>query len=140
MSLGLEVGVGGVAVAVAVARLAGLVWVGKGVRVGAMDGARVSDPLGVAVGAGWTTTTCPDEVVTSSSIASWLAARTPCSISAVVPLPLNAWRKEPFRTGSWRAARELITELRATQYELAVDLQGLIKSASLARVTAKTIS
>lgn len=56
-------------------------------------------------------------------------------LKAVVPLPLNAWRKEPFRTGSWRAARELIADLRATQYDLAVDLQGLIKSASLARVT-----
>lgn len=56
-------------------------------------------------------------------------------LNAVIPLPLNAWRKEPFRTGSWRAARELIADLRSTQYDLAVDLQGLIKSASLARVT-----
>jgi heptosyltransferase-1 len=56
-------------------------------------------------------------------------------LNAVIPLPLNAWRKEPFRTGSWRAARELIADLRATQYDLALDLQGLIKSASLARLT-----
>jgi heptosyltransferase-1 len=56
-------------------------------------------------------------------------------LNAVLPLPLNAWRQEPLKAGSWRAARELIAELRATRYDLAVDLQGLIKSASLARVT-----
>ena len=56
-------------------------------------------------------------------------------LHAVVELPLHAWRKEPFRTGSWRAARELIAEVRATRYDLVIDLQGLIKSASLARVT-----
>ena len=56
-------------------------------------------------------------------------------LNAVLPLPLNALRKEPFKAGSWRAARELIAKLRATRYDLAVDLQGLIKSASLARVT-----
>jgi heptosyltransferase-1 len=56
-------------------------------------------------------------------------------VGSVVPFPLKAWRKRPFSPQSWGAARLLIGELRSNRYDLVVDLQGLIKSACLARLT-----
>lgn len=56
-------------------------------------------------------------------------------LRSVVPFPLKAWRKQPFSAQSWGAARRLIGELRSNRYDLVVDLQGLMKSACLARLT-----
>ncbi len=54
-------------------------------------------------------------------------------VDRVVPLPLQAWRRSPF---SGRRASELLAAvrgLRAEHYDLALDLQGLFKSAITAR-------
>jgi len=56
-------------------------------------------------------------------------------VGSVLTFPLKGWRKKPLRGESWSGAWRLIAELRATRYDLVVDLQGLIKSACLARLT-----
>lgn len=56
-------------------------------------------------------------------------------VGSVLEFPLKAWRKRPLSAESWSAARQLIGELRARRYDLVVDLQGLLKSACLARLT-----
>ncbi len=56
-------------------------------------------------------------------------------VHSVLEFPLKAWRKRPFSVESWSAARRLISGLRAKRYDLVVDLQGLIKSACLGRLT-----
>lgn len=56
-------------------------------------------------------------------------------LGSVLEFPLKAWRKRPFSGECWSAARRLIAELRARRYDLVIDLQGLLKSAALARLT-----
>ena len=41
----------------------------------------------------------------------------------------------PMHRGTWRALPGVVNKLRAVHYELAIDLQGLLKSAALARAT-----
>jgi heptosyltransferase-1 len=56
-------------------------------------------------------------------------------VNSVIPFPLKAWRKQPLNSNSWAACRSLISDLRSQNYDLVIDLQGLIKSAVLARLT-----
>lgn len=53
---------------------------------------------------------------------------------------LRAWRKTPFKSATWGAARALIRALRAERYDLVIDAQGLIKSALVARITGAPIA
>lgn len=58
-------------------------------------------------------------------------------IDTVLPLPLKPWRKalKARRYGEvWREFRAARRRLRATRYDLVVDLQGLLKSAVWARL------
>ena len=56
-------------------------------------------------------------------------------VDAVHTLELKAWRATPFADDTWREARCALGSLRASRYELAVDLQGLVKSAVVARAS-----
>lgn len=56
-------------------------------------------------------------------------------LNSVIPFPFKAWRRRPFSAASWSGFRGLIGDLRANDYDLAIDLQGLTKSAVLARLT-----
>lgn len=47
----------------------------------------------------------------------------------------RAWRKHPARTATWRALAASLSALRGRRYDCALDFQGLIKSAALARLT-----
>lgn len=57
------------------------------------------------------------------------------AIDAVFPLPLKSWRRKPFHTSSWKGLRAAIAELRAEQFDCAIDFQGLLKSALTARLS-----
>lgn len=50
-------------------------------------------------------------------------------------LDTRAWRRGFWRSGPRRAMRAALDELRAARYELALDFQGLIKSAIVARLS-----
>lgn len=56
-------------------------------------------------------------------------------VNSIIPFPLKAWRKQPLNSNSWAACRGLISDLRSQNYDLVIDLQGLIKSAVLGRLT-----
>ena len=57
------------------------------------------------------------------------------SIDEAIPVPLGLWRKSKFHRSSWYEAKELFTNLHATGFDLALDFQGLIKSAVLAKLS-----
>jgi heptosyltransferase-1 len=44
-------------------------------------------------------------------------------------IPQRVLRERPFRRAAWQAVLRLARELRAEQYQVALDLQGLLKSA-----------
>jgi lipopolysaccharide heptosyltransferase I len=54
---------------------------------------------------------------------------------AVHVVDTSAWRRRAWRPSTWRSIRDARNELRAADYELALDFQGLIKSALVARVS-----
>lgn len=57
------------------------------------------------------------------------------AVDTVIPVALRRWRKQPvraWRSGEWRACRE---RLAATNYDVVIDAQGLMKSAWLTRYT-----
>jgi heptosyltransferase-1 len=56
-------------------------------------------------------------------------------VDEVVAIPTSAWRKRPASPATWSAARALRRCLRATDFDAAIDLQGLLKSAVLARLS-----
>jgi heptosyltransferase I len=45
----------------------------------------------------------------------------------------RGWARRPLAPGSWRAMRALREELRAERYDLAIDLQGAVRSALIGR-------
>jgi heptosyltransferase I len=45
----------------------------------------------------------------------------------------KAWRQSPFSDETWREMRASLREIRAERYEVAVDVQGAIRSALIAR-------
>ena len=55
------------------------------------------------------------------------------AVSQVIPVAIRRWRKHPFQTlrsGEWQRFK---SRLRETRYDLAIDAQGLLKSAWLTR-------
>jgi heptosyltransferase-1 len=55
-------------------------------------------------------------------------------IDCVFPLEMNLWRRQWRKPESWNRLRLACRELRAARFDLAIDFQGLIKSALLARL------
>lgn len=47
----------------------------------------------------------------------------------------RGWARRPLSRESWRAMRELRAELRAEHYDLAIDLQGAVRSALIGRAS-----
>ena len=61
-------------------------------------------------------------------------------IGAVHQVALRRWRKRPFDPTVWREVRIAKTALRNAHYDVVLDVQGLAKSAWLARWTAAPIT
>jgi len=55
------------------------------------------------------------------------------AVSRVIPVALRRGRRNPFNPATWRALAELRATLGATPYDTILDLQGLLKSAVVAR-------
>lgn len=56
------------------------------------------------------------------------------AVSRVIPVALRRGRRNPFSPATWRALTALPAMLRATPYDAVLDLQGLLKSALVARL------
>jgi len=56
-------------------------------------------------------------------------------LSNVIPVDTRSWRRVPFHTSTWRSLTGAIETLRSADYDLALDFQGLYKSALLARLS-----
>jgi heptosyltransferase-1 len=54
-------------------------------------------------------------------------------VNRVLPLAWRRWRRKLFSGDTWRAMRELRSQLREQRYDCVLDLQGLFKSALWAR-------
>ena len=54
-------------------------------------------------------------------------------IRRVIPIAVRRWRKKILNRKTWLEISNTITQIRLIQYELVIDLQGLIKSALFAR-------
>ncbi|MDK9701625.1 MAG: lipopolysaccharide heptosyltransferase I [Sulfuritalea sp.] len=52
----------------------------------------------------------------------------------VIPVALRRWRKAMFAPATWREVRSFRTALREENYDLAIDTQGLLKSALITRL------
>jgi heptosyltransferase-1 len=64
-----------------------------------------------------------------AEIPSWHSA-----VNKVIPIALRRWKKQPFSTetrAQWKAFK---TQLQATQYDVVIDAQGLLKSALITRL------
>jgi len=48
-------------------------------------------------------------------------------------VPAKAWGKRPFRSATWNAIQALRADLRASEYDAVLDLQGAIRSSVVAR-------
>lgn len=64
-----------------------------------------------------------------------LLSGNPC-VDEVIAVPTTAWRKRAASPATWSAVRALRNGLRAAAFDTAVDFQGLLKSAILARLSA----
>lgn len=53
-------------------------------------------------------------------------------VHRVIPVALRRWRKSPFTAATWREIAEARRQLRAEQYDIILDSQGLLKSALIA--------
>ena len=56
------------------------------------------------------------------------------AVARVIPVGLRAWRKQLFSRVTWQASRAFYRDLRAQNYTLVIDAQGLPKSAVIARL------
>jgi heptosyltransferase-1 len=56
-------------------------------------------------------------------------------VDTVIEAPTRAWRKHPLRPATWSDIAALRRRLRAAGYDVAIDFQGLVKSALLARTS-----
>lgn len=65
-----------------------------------------------------------------------LGPRSPAKplVDAVHTVNMKAWRWAPFSDETWREGLASLRELRGEKYEVAVDLQGAIRSALLAQI------
>lgn len=66
-----------------------------------------------------------------------LLARNP-HLSQVHTVETQAWRRRLADSGTWRSVLGSIAKLRARHYDCALDFQGLIKSATIARLSGAT--
>lgn len=64
-----------------------------------------------------------------ASIPAWHPA-----VNTVIPVALRRWRKGFFSAKTWSEWRALRRKLRANQYDLVLDAQGLVKSALVVRL------
>jgi heptosyltransferase-1 len=60
------------------------------------------------------------------------------SVDEVIAAPTSLWRKHLASPTTWSAVRELHRHLRESGFDAAVDFQGLLKSALLARLSGAT--
>ncbi len=77
--------------------------------------------------------TLPDSRIVWAVEPHWapLLAGNP-AIDRVMPFPLKAWRKKLFSPSAWGEFLRTVQSLRAESFDLALDFQGLIKSAATA--------
>ncbi len=62
------------------------------------------------------------------------------SVRAVIPVAIRRWRRSLFKPGTRREIAGLRDRLRSAHYDLAIDLQGLFKSAWVARMAGAPIA
>lgn len=62
------------------------------------------------------------------------------SVNAVIPVAIRRWRKSLFDAATRREIASVRARLREARYDLALDLQGLVKSAWVARMTGAPIA
>jgi heptosyltransferase-1 len=62
------------------------------------------------------------------------------SVGGIVPVAVRRWRRSPFATATRREVAAVRRRLRDARYDLAIDLQGLVKSAWVARMTGAPIA
>ena len=62
------------------------------------------------------------------------------SVHAVIPVAIRRWRRSLFAASTRREIAAVRARLREARYDLALDLQGLVKSAWVARMTGAPIS
>lgn len=79
---------------------------------------------------------CPDGLIAWVVESRWapLLAGNP-SVDRVVPIALGAWRAAPFQIQSGHQVAQFIAGLHAAGFDLAIDFQGLIKSALIATLS-----
>ncbi len=53
-------------------------------------------------------------------------------IDEAIPFPLARWRRDGFGPSAWGQAWAFISQLRSKSFDLAIDFQGLVKSATVA--------
>jgi lipopolysaccharide heptosyltransferase I len=56
-------------------------------------------------------------------------------LDEIIPVPTAAWRKRLASSATWSEARSLRRRLREASFDAAIDFQGLLKSAVLARLS-----
>ncbi len=56
-------------------------------------------------------------------------------VDEIIPVPTAAWRKRPASPSTWSEAGSLRRRLRAASFDAAIDFQGLVKSAMVARLS-----
>ena len=61
-------------------------------------------------------------------------------VAEVIPVAIRRWRRTLGQAATWREIRAARARLRAGSYDLALDLQGLVKSAMVARWTGAPIA
>ncbi len=62
------------------------------------------------------------------------------SVNVVIPVAIRRWRKSLFDAATRREIASVRARLREARYDLALDLQGLVKSAWVARMTGAPIA
>lgn len=55
------------------------------------------------------------------------------AVDKIIPVAIRRWRKQLLRAQTWREIRQFRDTLRAEKYDAVIDLQGLLKSAVIAR-------
>lgn len=60
------------------------------------------------------------------------------AVRHVIPIALRRWRRSLTRAATWREMRTALAALRADDYDLILDVQGLVKSALLVAMTRRT--
>ena len=62
------------------------------------------------------------------------------AVGDVIPVAVRRWRRTPWSPAVWSEVRATRTRLRSAGYDLALDLQGLVKSALVARWTGAPVA